>query len=144
MALLREPARELSGTARVVDGDTLAFGAARLRLAGLDAPELDQTCGPPEKPVACGRLARDALARLASGPVTCRVSGRDKYGRELGRCAAGGSDVGAELVRDGWAVSYGGYHAEEGTARAAGRGIWAGPFDEPAAWRRLHPREAGR
>jgi endonuclease YncB( thermonuclease family) len=27
-------------------------------------------------------------------------------------------------------------------ARAAGRGLWAGDFENPARWRREHPRDA--
>ena len=46
----------------------------------------------------------------------------------------------ATLVRDGLAVSYGAYRAEEDAARAAGRGIWATQFERPEAWRRGHSR----
>ena len=35
---------DLSGVPRVVDGDTLAIGATRIRLEGIDAPETDQVC----------------------------------------------------------------------------------------------------
>ena len=34
----------LHGTATVVDGDTLDLGPSRIRLFGIDAPELAQTC----------------------------------------------------------------------------------------------------
>jgi hypothetical protein len=49
--------------------------------------------------------------------------------------------VGEHLVRAGWAIDYreysrGAYAAPEREARAAKRGLWAGRFEEPAAWRR--------
>jgi endonuclease YncB( thermonuclease family) len=37
-------AQTLTGPARVVDGDTIVTGAERIRLSGIDAPELDQVC----------------------------------------------------------------------------------------------------
>ena len=37
-------AAELSGLARVHDGDTLTIGDMRIRLEGIDAPETDQLC----------------------------------------------------------------------------------------------------
>jgi endonuclease YncB( thermonuclease family) len=37
-------ASDLSGTARVIDGDTIAIGNTRIRLWGIDAPEREQTC----------------------------------------------------------------------------------------------------
>ncbi|MEO1020146.1 MAG: hypothetical protein AAFY56_21030 [Pseudomonadota bacterium] len=38
----------ISGTARVIDGDTISVGATIIRLEGLDAPDLAQTCDGPE------------------------------------------------------------------------------------------------
>jgi endonuclease YncB( thermonuclease family) len=37
-------AAEISGVPMVVDGDTLAIGATKVRLEGIDAPETDQVC----------------------------------------------------------------------------------------------------
>ena len=68
------------------------------------------------------------------------VSRADRYGRGLARCRQGETDINAALVREGHAVSYGAYRAEEDEARAAGRGIWATQFERPEAWRRSHAR----
>lgn len=136
--LLGRPER-LAGAVRVVDGDTVELGGRRLRLSGLDAPEIGQTCGEAGGAYPCGEAARDALRVLVgSGPVACAISGRDRYGRDLASCEAGGRDLGSALVRAGQAVAYGRYLEEEREARARKRGLWAGPFEPPARWRSAH------
>ncbi|MDE3078941.1 MAG: hypothetical protein KGI94_02780 [Paracoccaceae bacterium] len=45
MAAVAARAEVLTGTPRVIDGDTLAFGPRHVRLMGIDAPELAQRCG---------------------------------------------------------------------------------------------------
>ena len=40
----KRPDRDLAGAARVVDGDTLEVKGEKLRLQGIDAPEMAQTC----------------------------------------------------------------------------------------------------
>lgn len=144
MIYLAGPEDRVSGRARIIDGDTLAIDGRTIRLAGMDAPELHQTCTLRGLPSACGEIAREALVRLSAGSLSCRISGVDRYHRSLGRCGAGGTDVGAALVRDGLAVGYGAYAGEERAARQAGRGLWAGTFERPAVWRKAHPREERR
>ncbi len=131
----------LSGTFRASDGDTLSFSGARYRLQGLDAPERYQTCGGKGAEWRCGEAARTALAAMvAEGPLECAGQERDRYGRLLVTCRAGGLNVNAEMVRQGMAIAYGGgavdYRREEAEARAALRGLWSGPFDRPQDWRR--------
>ena len=58
----------VSGSAQVIDGDTIAIGDTRIRLEGIDAPESGQTCK--RKwfgSWACGAAATDALQNLLSG-----------------------------------------------------------------------------
>lgn len=127
----------LSGRVRVVDGDTLALGSTRIRLADIDAPERTQTCGEPAAPWPCGAEAEARLAALAGANVSCQPEDRDRWGRIVAVCTTGGTDLGAAMVRQGLALSTGRYGAIEAEARAAGRGIWAGPFVTPAQWRKL-------
>lgn len=136
------PGRSLVGAGEAIDGDSLRLAGEELRLEGIDAPEYRQTCRDPAgQEVACGRQARRALAAmLALGNITCSVSRVDRYGRGLARCRHGDADVGAALVRQGLAVAYGAYRAEEEEARAAGRGLWALSFERPEEWRRSRPR----
>ena len=132
--------RPLSGAATAVDGDTIRLAGARVRLLGIDAPELAQTCtGPDGQDWRCGAAARTKMAGLlAGGKVECRTSGRDVYGRPLADCRIGEVDLGRAMVVAGLAVADGGFSPEEAAARQAKLGIWGGSFIRPAEWRREH------
>lgn len=136
---------------RAVDGDTLSAQhdgkSQRIRLAGIDAPELRQNCRDANgRDWSCGAAARLRLAALvAKGSVACTPQGEDRYGRLLAVCSAGAiADLGAELVRNGYAVNYSrytsNYAAAENEARAARRGVWQGSFDNPEEWRHAKRR----
>lgn len=135
-------AKILTGAAEAIDGDSLRLAGEELRLEGIDAPEYRQTCRDKTgRDVACGRQARRVLAdMLARGNVTCTISRPDRYGRGVARCRQGEADINAALVRNGQALAYGDYRAEEEEARAAGRGLWALTFQRPSEWRKSHPR----
>ena len=132
---------DLSGPARVIDGDTINVGAVRVRLHGIDAPESEQSCLAGGKRWPCGQRATRALAGEIGGrAVACRERDRDRYGRIVAVCRHGGRDVNAWLVDQGWALAYRRYSRayvdEESSARAARRGIWDGEFVAPWDWRR--------
>jgi endonuclease YncB( thermonuclease family) len=133
----RPPGRTIEGLARIVDGDTLWIGQSKIRLRGIDAPELRQSCTIQRQSYACGHAATEALRQhLKGNPIVCRISGRDRYERLLARCLLDGDDIGAWLVREGLAVSYGSdYEREESAARKRKAGLWAGGFERPGAWR---------
>jgi endonuclease YncB( thermonuclease family) len=140
-ALLEPLPPTLSGRASVADGDTLRLGADRIRLVGLDAPELDQTCLDASGTTwPCGRASSDRLRELIDDEeLTCDTEGRDRYGRYLGRCTVGGTDLGAVLVAEGLAVSdHPSYAREEVIAREGQLGIWQGRFERPRQWRDTH------
>jgi len=137
----------------VIDGDSLTVRQngepVTIRLAGIDAAEYRQDCarrGASRWP--CGRDARTALERLAGGgPLHCEVAAKDRYNRTLASCRTrpfpDGIDLGAEMVRLGWAVATSDdYLPEEAEAEAQRRGIWQGDFVRPAAWRAAHERPA--
>lgn len=139
--LIGIPGEPLAGFARAIDGDSLRIGGAEIRLKGVDAPELAQTCARSGGSYRCGEDAREALAGLVRGrTVTCQGSGSDRYGRALARCSVEGEDLGRTLVAQGLAVAYGDYEAEELRARRDRRGLWAGTFQRPEEWRADNPR----
>lgn len=129
----------LTGPFRVVDGDTLAMGPERLRLAGIDAPELAQVCHRENgQSWTCGDEARRLLTRLmAQGAPECRGSTTDRYHRLLVSCSSDGQSVNAQMVREGLALATGAitFRREQSQAETARRGLWAGEFDHPRLWR---------
>ncbi|MEQ1715671.1 MAG: thermonuclease family protein, partial [Hyphomicrobium sp.] len=133
---------DVQGAARAVDGDSLFVGRDEVRLQGIDAPEGKQTCTRAGLSWDCGNAARDELRRLIGKDVVrCQAAERDKHGRVLGQCSAGGRDLNAGMVASGFAVSYGGYLREQGEAKARRRGLWSGEFQTPRDWR--HERGIG-
>ncbi|KRB20082.1 MULTISPECIES: thermonuclease family protein [Mesorhizobium] len=138
----RVETRQTKGAAVINDGDSITLGAERIRMRGIDAPEYTQTCRRNGADYACGTLARQSLVRLIAGrPVTCSGWQRDRYGRLLGDCKAGDTDLNRAQVEAGWAVAYGDFESEEAIARTAKVGIWAGTFDRPQDWRDSHHGE---
>jgi endonuclease YncB( thermonuclease family) len=136
------PAGAISGTASVVDADTLDIASQRIRLVGVDAPESGQKClDAGNKLVRCGSIAANALdAWINRNPVTCVSEGKDRYQRVLGKCTVRGESVQHWLVRNGHAVAYRSYSTEfvpaEEAAHAAKTGMWAGDFVMPWDWRK--------
>ena len=138
------PGTLVSGRAAVVSGDTLDLGGRRVRLFGIDAPELAQTCMLDGGSVPCGETAKAALAAMVPGKsVHCTARGDDGGGVVLAVCRVDGRDLGAEMVGAGWAVALPGetdaYVDEESRAGDDHRGLWGGEFLHPAAWRAKNP-----
>lgn len=136
------PATRVAGAAQVIDGDTLVIGERSIRILGIDALERDQTCHDAAGQTwHCGADARQALAtRIARQQVSCHVASQDRYGRDLARCAKGGTYLAEWLARKGWAIpaseEQGRYRAAGREAEASRKGTWAGSFMRPVDWRR--------
>ena len=132
---LSATAQQQTITGKVVgvsDGETITVLDAdnrqhRVRLMGIDAPEINQDFG---------RRAKQSLSDLVFGKtVTVTSRKKDKYGRTLGEVTLDGKDINLEQVQRGmaWAYHYSAIRPEEPTpeelaeeqARKERRGLWA-------------------
>ena len=135
----------LARVSYVVDGDSVwvrpedGGGRVKLRIEGIDAPEICQAAG------AESRAALQALALNQRVRVTVRA--RDRWGRAIASVVRlrGNVDVGRAMVTQGWAWTDaygwrpGQYARAEALARAAGRGLFAERDPQtPAEFRRRH------
>jgi endonuclease YncB( thermonuclease family) len=132
----------IEGRASAVTGDALRINGRTLRLAGIDAPEYQQTCGGrgKERRWRCGAVARTALQELVRNrTVRCEPSGHEAAGQEIAGCRIGDKDVAAELVTRGHVFAQTGLFASygrlEAAARSAGLGVWRGASERPAEYR---------
>ena len=89
----------LSGKCYVIDGDTIQIGTVRLRLAGIDAPELEHPWG---------KKAKWELVRLCKGQIiTAKIEPDISYDRVVATCfLPDGRDLSAEMVRSGHALDW--------------------------------------
>jgi endonuclease YncB( thermonuclease family) len=134
------PQERLAGRPKLIDGDSFELGAVGVRLFGVDAPEGRQSCTRGGRNWSCGDAAAAELRRLVgSRDVTCEQRDMDTYGRIVAVCRVGTTDLGAAMVRAGFALAYRRYSDdyvdEERQARAARRGVWAGEFTPPETYR---------
>ncbi|WP_298242233.1 thermonuclease family protein [uncultured Bradyrhizobium sp.] len=117
--------REPVDVIRTIDGDTFLARVrqrdgrdlvVRVRLRGIDAPELKASCQEElDKAEAAARALRDLLGQ---GGVTITNLGPDKYGRVLADVATRRTaNVSAALLAGGFARSYGGGHRDGWCAR---------------------------
>ena len=134
-------AADITGAAKIREADTIQIGNSRIRLAGIDAPSVDQLClNNKGDRWTCGVAARDELIRHTEGRNwTCHVGQTDRRGRSLARCEVDGENIQRWLVRSGWALAYTrfsrDYEADEAQAREAKVGMWQGAFIAPWDWR---------
>lgn len=103
-------AAPIIGTARIVDGDTLRIGGVRVRLQGIDAPEMRDRGGLAAKRGMIGIVGRTVLR--------CEPDGSMTWGRVVAICrrTTDGLDVGGELIRQGFALDCG--HFSRGRYRS--------------------------
>ncbi len=138
----------VKGHALVTDGDriTLPGVSTTIRLWGIDAPSVRQPCTLQGQTWACGGVSTRSLEILVDlGETTCTiVEERNPRRRAFtwATCEVGGLDLGAEMVRTGWALSFpeqtNPYAPFEEQAHAAGEGLWKSEFQPPWQWDEEH------
>jgi endonuclease YncB( thermonuclease family) len=133
---------EMAGTPRIIDGRTLEVAGRRIRLFGIDAPDLDQVCEHGGRDYQCGKVARVALWDLVAGlDVSCEPEpdAPEQDGTIVAICTAGGFSLNQNMVYTGWALADPAasdrYVATEADAKEARRGLWRGEFEPPWKWR---------
>lgn len=129
---------------KVVDGDTLVLAdGTRVRMVGLDAPELARDGAPGQPFARDARAHLETLVGLADARVLLAGDGRDRYGRMLAVVYSDRhGDLAAHLIRNGLALSspvppnltgLACRERAERDARAGGKGLWDGHAPVAAA-----------
>lgn len=147
MVVATANAQTFSGTAEVIDGDSLSISGFSVRLFGIDAPEGKQTCNRGGSSWRCGEEAATQLRTMISGnPIECRGRGIDNYGRTVAICTVAGIELNQAMVEAGWATAFRKYAQDyvtaETRAKAARRGIWNSEFDLPENYRAAQDQSA--
>ena len=148
-------AEEISGIPKIIDGDTVHIGGYKIRLEGIDAPEMRQQCKKKyfeisyiisftlNKDYNCGRVSKEKLISKVSGSqIKCISSSKDKYKRYLATCFKNELNLNKWLVRNGYAIAYSRYSkryiSDENFAKENKLGLWQGSFMTPEKWRKLN------
>ena len=152
------------------DGDSFVLeNGTRVRLFGIDAPELGQICiliteihnkdttepVVKEEEVACGENSKSKLKDLiGNNEITCLVRGKDAYDRLVGDCSLekynkktrrkNKININKEMVLNGNAVAFqqisDKYLEDENRAKSENKGIWGMTFDMPSIYRKKNNR----
>jgi len=133
---LSEPMKVIS----IADGDTIILltkdkKQLKVRLVGIDAPEMGQDYGRKSK------LALGAIFKAAGGQTLLEPLGKDKYERTLGKLyLADGTYVNSEILAKGWAWHFTKYNSDKDLAASQKLaqkkkvGLWADEMKQMAPW----------
>ena len=148
-------AQEIIGIPKIVDGDTVYINNYKIRLEGIDAPEMKQKCKKEKLKISsiigytfyenyhCGEHSKQSLeAKVKGSNIKCISFTKDRYKRYLARCFKGKINLNQWMVRNGHAVAYRRYSKEyipdEDFAKENKLGLWQGKFLKPEKWRKLN------
>jgi micrococcal nuclease len=125
----------------VHDGDTFTTcSGTKIRLAGIDAPELRQSYG---------QAARNELASLVLNQSVQLSCNGKSYQRLTCQVSLNGTDINGEMVSSGYAFDYphyshGFYQNQEQQAKEAGLGVWQATNGGQRPWAYRHTSHGGR
>ena len=131
----------IHGKAEVIDGDTIHIEEKKIRLHGIDAPEMKQTCSHKKIAWNCGLESKKYLTNLTFNKnIRCESNDKDRYKRYIAICFVDNLNINEEMVKSGWAIAYRYYSLdyinEENFAKKNKSGIWKGEFEEPYLFRK--------
>ena len=146
---------EIYGVPKIIDGDTVHINSKKIRLEGIDAPEIKQQCKKPSlkisaviglqinKNYSCGVIAKIKLTdKINNSKIKCISSSKDRYNRFLATCYKNRINLNKWMVRKGYAVAYKRYSKDyvrdEEYAKKNKLGFWEGTFIMPEKWRKLN------
>tara|TARA_B100000941_G_scaffold251059_1_gene197568 strand:- start:15 stop:518 length:504 start_codon:yes stop_codon:yes gene_type:complete len=146
---------EIYGVPKIIDGDTVHINSKKIRLEGIDAPEIKQQCKKPSlkisaiiglqinKNYSCGVTAKIKLIdKINNSKIKCISSSKDRYNRFLATCYKNRINLNKWMVRNGYAVAYKRYSKDymrdEEYAKKNKLGLWEGTFIMPEKWRKLN------
>ena len=147
-----EEIKIISGTAKVIDGDTIRIGKKKIRLLGIDAPEKEQQCRKAwltisilsfNKDYPCGQISTKKLKNKINDKfLICEWTNKDRYKRYIAECFKDKKSINSWMVEYGYAVAYRKYSKlyilDENYAKEEKLGIWKGSFIKPEKWRKLN------
>ena len=148
-------AQEIIGVPKIIDGDTVHINTYKIRLEGIDAPEIKQKCKKPfisfsafidfsiNKSYSCGSVSKEKLInKINKSTIKCISLSKDRYNRYLATCYKDQTNLNKWLVRSGFAVAYKRYSKkylnDEIHAKNNSLGVWQGTFIRPEKWRKLN------
>ena len=148
-------AEEIIGISKVIDGDTVQIDNFKIRLEGIDAPEMRQKCKKEflkisstigfifYKDYNCGEVSKKKLKdKINKSEIKCISSSKDRYKRHIATCFKGQTNLNQWMVRNGYAIAYRRYNKkyipDEDFAKENKLGLWKGKFMKPEKWRKLN------
>ena len=148
-------AEEIIGFPKIVDGDTVHINEYKIRLEGIDAPEIRQKCKKEKLKISsiigftfykdynCGEVSREKLKKKVDrSKIKCILSSKDRYERYLAKCFKEKINLNRWMVRNGYAIAYRRYSKkyipDEEFAKENKLGLWQGKFLDPEKWRKLN------
>ena len=146
---------EIYGVPKIIDGDTVHINTKKIRLEGIDAPEIKQQCKKPfltislrigfqfNKNYSCGVTSKKKLIdKIDNSKIKCISSSKDRYKRFLATCYKDKINLNKWMVRNGYALAYKRYSKDyvqdEEYAKENKLGVWEGSFILPEKWRKLN------
>ena len=148
-------AEEIIGKPKIIDGDTIHISKYKIRLEGIDAPEMRQKCKKEKLKISstigftfyedyyCGKESKENLeAKVYGSKIKCVSSSKDRYDRYLATCFKDKLNLNQWMVRNGYAIAYRRYSkkyiSDEDFAKQNKLGLWRGKFTNPEKWRKLN------
>ena len=138
--------KKIEGLAIITDGDTIKISNQKIRLFGIDAPEMKQKCKKPFISISFLTLnkAKELLItnklkkKIFNKEISCVVTNKDRYGRFIGECFYKNMNINSWMVQNGYALAYLKYSKkfqnQELIAKKNKLGIWQ--FEKPWDWRK--------